>query len=280
MNKNLTIYKANKVVEAGYKLTLNEQRVVLACIGKINSNEPLAVSDKFELSAKDFAVMFGVSEDTAYNQLVEVAKTLYERNVIIEAPDKDSERIETRWISGIRYQKASGKIVLYFAQLMIPYLSEIKNQFTRYDLKNISGMSSIYGIRMYELLMQWHSKGHREVSVEWLKNQFELGNEYERIFDLKKRVIEPAVKDINTHSNLTVLHTYKKTGRNVTHVIFEFKEKTVDRSKKPNKPKKVEAPVIIDNLEHFAALRKRFGDNAAIPVEFEIELKKQGRWSQ
>jgi plasmid replication initiation protein len=41
-------------------------------------------------------------------------------------------------------------MTLYFAQLMIPYLSEIKNQFTRYDLKNISGMSSIYGIRLYQ----------------------------------------------------------------------------------------------------------------------------------
>lgn len=98
VDKKLTVYKANKVVEAGYRLTLNEQRVVLACISMINSNEPLTASDKFELSAKDFAVMFNISEDTAYNQLVEVAKTLYERSVVIEASDKDSERIVTRWI--------------------------------------------------------------------------------------------------------------------------------------------------------------------------------------
>ena len=55
VDKKLTVYKANKVVEAGYRLTLNEQRVVLACISMINSNKPLTASDKFELSAKEFA---------------------------------------------------------------------------------------------------------------------------------------------------------------------------------------------------------------------------------
>jgi plasmid replication initiation protein len=283
VDKKLTVYKANKVVEAGYRLTLNEQRVVLACISMINSNKPLTASDKFELSAKEFAVIFNISEDTAYNQLVEVAKTLYERSVVIEASDKDSERIVTRWISGVRYQKSSGKMTLYFAQLMIPYLSEIKNQFTRYDLKNISGMSSIYGIRLYELLMQWRSSGYRDVSIQWLKSQFELDDEYERIFDLKKRVIEPAVKDINTHSNLTVVHSYKKTGRNVTHVVFEFNEKQpTKQSSTKLKPAAVITPQTSDNnhgalIEEFANSRKRFGDAAVIPEEFVSILKQQGR---
>jgi hypothetical protein len=61
VDKKLTVYKANKVVEAGYRLTLNEQRVVLACISMINSNKPLTASDKFELSAKEFAVIFNIS---------------------------------------------------------------------------------------------------------------------------------------------------------------------------------------------------------------------------
>ena len=54
-HKNLTVCKANKVIEAGYKLSLNEQRVVLACISQVNSVEELFKTDRFELSAKDFA---------------------------------------------------------------------------------------------------------------------------------------------------------------------------------------------------------------------------------
>ena len=55
--KKITVYKANQVIEAGYRLTLNEQRVVLACIAQVNSKEALLTTDKFELSAKDFANM-------------------------------------------------------------------------------------------------------------------------------------------------------------------------------------------------------------------------------
>ena len=61
-HKNLTVCKANKVIEAGYKLSLNEQRVVLACIGQVDSTKKLLATDEFELSAKDFARLFSVSE--------------------------------------------------------------------------------------------------------------------------------------------------------------------------------------------------------------------------
>ena len=66
----------NEIIEAGYKLTLNEQRVVLACIAQVNSAEKLLVTDKFELSAKDFAQLFSISEDRAYSELQSIAKTL------------------------------------------------------------------------------------------------------------------------------------------------------------------------------------------------------------
>jgi hypothetical protein len=73
-HKNLVICKANKIVEAGYKLSLNEQRVVLACIGQVNSTDELLATDEFELSAKDFAQIFSVSNENAYQALIDVTK--------------------------------------------------------------------------------------------------------------------------------------------------------------------------------------------------------------
>ena len=87
MNKtHLTVYKANQVVEASYRLTLNEQRVVLACIAQVNSKEALLKTDEFELSAKDFAELFSVSEKRAYLALVEVAESLFNRYVVVDNP--------------------------------------------------------------------------------------------------------------------------------------------------------------------------------------------------
>ena len=225
---NLMVYKANQVVEASYKLTLNEQRVVLACIAQVHSREALLTTDEFELSAKDFAKFFSVSEDRAYHSLIEVAESLFNRYVVIDNPYLDRpkiKRIKMRWISSIEYLTDEGKIALCFSKKMLPYLSELKGQFTRYELKHVGNMTSIYGIRLYELLMQWRTTQVRVIEVDSLKKQFEIENKYSAIKDFKKYVIDPAIKDINEHSNYDVTWNQKKTGRSVTHLIFEFKEK-------------------------------------------------------
>jgi plasmid replication initiation protein len=241
-HQNLTVYKANQVVEAGYRLSLNEQRVVLACIAQVDSKEALLVTDQFELSAKDFAKIFSVSDDRAYHALIEVAESLFNRYVIIDKPFPDRPRInrlKTRWISTIYYMTDDGKICLTFAKDMLPYLSELKGQFTKYELKHIGNMTSIYGIRLYELLMQWKTTGTRTIEIDWLKKQFEIDEQYAAMKDLKKRVIDPAVKDINTHSNYQVSWEQRKTGRNVTHLTFTFAEK---QPLIPEKPKRVTKP--------------------------------------
>jgi len=138
------------------------------------------------------------------------------------------------------------------------------------------------------LLAQWQSVGKREVEVDWLRKQFEIEDQYRAMCDLKKRVIDPAVKDVNTHSNYQVGWTQRKTGRKVTHLTFEFSEKqTVVPLKKPRaRPKSIKPPTTevnetkIDNLEYFADMRKKYGDAAkgAIPKDIVEKLKKQGRW--
>ena len=285
-NTNLIVYKANQVVEASYRLSLNEQRVVLACIGQVQSKEALLVTDQFELSAKDFANLFSVSDDRAYHALVEVAESLFNRYVVIDNPFPDRpkvKRLKTRWISSIYYLNDDGKITLTFAKDMLPYLSELKGSFTKYELEHVGKMTCIYAIRLYELLMQWKTTGKREIEIDWLKKQFEIEDKYAAMKDFKMYVIDPAVKDINTHSNYQVAWTQRKTGRRVTHLTFTFAEK------QPLKPKKAKSTakakpepeaVKIDNVEYFAEMRKKHGDKIgdAVPQEIVEVLKAQGRW--
>lgn len=226
--RKLTVYKSNKIIEAGYKLSLNEQRLVLSCVSKVASSKPLLASDRFEVSAKEFALQFGISQDKAYQTLKEVSEQLFERYVIIDDPDpldKALKYTKTRWVSSIHYYADIGKVGLVFAPFMIPYLSELRGRFTFYLLENISKMNSIYAIRLYELLMQWKTTGQREVEIAWLKQQFQIEDKYSSIKDFKKYVIEPAIKDINAHSDYQVSWTQRKTGRNVTHLMFTFSEK-------------------------------------------------------
>lgn len=262
-NNNLTVYKHNAVIEAGYKISLNEQRVVLACIGQVDSTKKLLATDEFELSAKEFATMFEVSEKRAYQALVEVTENLFNRYIVIKAPfphKPNIEKLKTRWISSIAYNKTEGKIVLQFAQQILPYLSSLEKCFTKYELKHISKMTSIYGIRLYELIMQWKTTGKREISIEWLKEQFQLDESYDRMFDLKKRVIDPAVDDINKYSNFNLVWEQRKTGRKVTHLVFTFTEKKQELSQEKETQKTLSISATEINDDIFEKLKKLFGE--------------------
>jgi plasmid replication initiation protein len=240
------------------------------CIGKVDSKKSFSALKRFEVTAKEFAQKFEISEDKAYQTLKEISEQLFERYVIIDNPDPNDRSLKytkTRWISAINYHSDAGKVSLQFAPLLIPYLSNLTGNFTFYHLENIGGMNSIYAIRLYELLMQWKITGKREIEIDWLKKQFEIEDGYERMFDFKKYVIDPAVTDINTHSNYQVTWTQRKTGRQVTHLIFEFNEK---QPLIPEKPKRVTKPkekmyfgVPKSEIEKLARIGESYEDAAA-----------------
>jgi len=234
---NFIVTKSNKLIESSYKLSISEQRLVLACIAQIDSKKSLMTQDTFEVSAEEISELANISLQNAYRDLKTVANRLYERSIIIDDFDHESrlDWLKTRWISSIGYRSTEGKIVLTFAPKIIPYLSQLKNQFTQYKLINISKFTSLYSIRLYELLMQWKGAGRREIEISWLKKHFQIENEYSRIGNLKSRVIDPAVNQINEHSDLWVAYGQKKRGRKITHFIFEFGLKKEKLKKKPAK---------------------------------------------
>jgi plasmid replication initiation protein len=238
--KHLVVVKSNKVVEAGYRLSLYEQRILLSCIAQINSKGSLTIEDRFEVSAKEIVELSGViSLDRVYSILKEAVDKLSLRKVIICDPDPNNPKEKTRsisWISSVGYMPNEGKVLLRFGFDMIPYLTILTKEFTQYKLENVTKFKSTYSIRLYELLMQWISTGKREVEIAWLKKQLQVEESYPQMCDFKKRVIDVAIKEINDHSDIHVNKPdQRKAGRVITHFIFTFGFKPPKASKTPSK---------------------------------------------
>ncbi len=229
------VVKANKLIEASYYLTLNEQRFILLAITKVRRDSTLYAHDEFVISAEDWVSTFQVEPKNAYRDLQAISRQLFERYITIESVRGNP--LITRWISSIEYLAKDGKLVITFAQKILPFLTLLEKEFTKYRLEFVSKMTSIYAVRLYELLVQWNSKGSREVEIEWLKKTFQITETYAEIRNLKARVLEPAIAQINTHSDLTVSYTQRKTGRVVTHFTFVFSPKTAVEPKPRAKKK-------------------------------------------
>jgi len=283
--KNVTVVKSNRIIEASYKLTLIEQKTLLAAISQIDSREPLDPLQGFEISADDLITLTENETKNEYRDLKAAAEQLLNRIVTIHNPFPNEKRVtvlKTHWLSSVVYIPAEGKVRLYFSPQIVPYISQLTSEFTQYQLKAIGKMSSIYAIRLFELIMQWKNIGKHEIELEWLRQRFELGDKYPSIKDFKIRVLDPAVKDINTHSNFTVTWDQRKTGRRVTHLIFTFSEKTPTTPEKPKRAVKVKEKMICGVAESEIKAKARPGESwegaaARIAKENEKEAKKAAK---
>ncbi|MBP8111195.1 MAG: replication initiation protein [Agitococcus sp.] len=270
-NDKQLVVKANKLIEASYYLTLNEQRLILLAITKVRRDSALYTHDEFVISAEDWISIFQVEPKNAYRDLQAISRQLFERYITIESTRGNP--LVTRWISSIEYLAKDGKLVITFAQNILPFLTVLEKEFTKYRLEFVSKMTSIYAVRLYELLVQWNSTGTREIELDWLKKTFQITETYAEIRNFKARVIEPAITQINSHSDLTVSYTQRKTGRLVTHFTFVFSPKAAvepkPRAKKKSPPKETLHGLLKADIERLA----RAGESYEQAAE---RIKKQG----
>ena len=222
------VAKSNDLIEARYRLSLNEQRLILLLISIIQPDDD--DFHDYELRATEFANMFGIECDKDINSRVEeAAKNLVGKRLDLSIGD---EMEYVAWFSKAKYTKGKGVIIIRFDASLKPYLLHLKSHFTQYKLHSIVKFKSSYSIRLYELLKSYEYLGngesfYREISVLELKNYFCVeSGEYEKFSHLKSRMIDPSVKEINLHSDMFVSSVeYIKEGRAVNKIKFTVEPK-------------------------------------------------------
>ncbi|EEU9561217.1 MULTISPECIES: replication initiation protein [Proteus] len=219
---NLVAYKSNALIEASYKLTLQEQRILLMCIGKLN---PLAENpDKtFQLTANEFYLAFpDMGRKHAERHLKDAVDRLWDRTILISWK---SNKEEIRWIQRkAKYFDGEGKLEISFSDYIMPYLTQLTQQFTAIAVKNVSALKRTYSIRIYELLMQFKKTGDRLITVDDFRSMLGLEDKYSEFRALNQLVLKPAVKELNEKSDLIVSVDTVKNGRAVVALHFHFKE--------------------------------------------------------
>ncbi len=232
---NPLVVKANALIEAQYRLTVLEQRILLACISQLKRDELITHEVMYSVSAADIAGRSGMSEGSAYRDLAEAARRLKRREVwAYDLPNgggRLKKPLQMAWVQTVAYAEKEGRVELRFNQDVLPYLNLLTREFTQYALSDVAGMSSAYAIRLYELLVQWGQKGCRTIEIEWLREALQMGGKYPLYADFRKWVVEPSIQQINAHSPLKVAAWEPvKTGRKVTHLTIHFRPK-VSRKK-------------------------------------------------
>ncbi len=229
----LMVVKSNGLVEANYTLTVNEQRILLSCIAKISKDDIVTDDVFYTVDVKEIASSVGAPPNTLYRELKAAALRLKHRDVYIQCEPNSAQPLpKTRvgsWVQAIEYSDGDGTISIQYSKNILPYINQITSHFTQYKLSEAMKLKTQYGFRLFELLMQWNSVGKREFDIASFKSLLRIKEgEYTQLYNLKQRVLLPAIKDINSNSNLSVKWEQRKRGRTVTHLLFTWHQDKIE----------------------------------------------------
>ena len=242
--KTELIVKDNALINASYNLDLVEQRLILLAIlearesGKgINANDPLTVH------AESYINQFGVHRNTAYQALKDACDDLFARQFSYQSLSEKGNVInhKSRWVSEVAYIDNEAVVRLIFAPAIVPLITRLEEQFTKYEIQQISNLTSAYAVRLYEILIAWRSTGKTPLITmyDFRQKIGVLETEYKRMYDFKKYVLDIALKQVNEHTDIIVKVEQHKTGRSITGFSFSFKQKksathSVESKRDPN----------------------------------------------
>jgi plasmid replication initiation protein len=247
--KNSLVVKDNALINASYNLELTEQRLImLAIINARESGQGITADSKLEIHASDYAKLFNVSIDASYKALREAVNNLFNRQFSYTAEYKRTGKIgvvRSRWVSRIFYVDDLALLEITFAPDVVPLVTRLEEHFTSYQAKQVAHLTSKYATRLYELLIAWREIG-KVPQIEISEFRTRLGlldNEYTAMSDFKKRVLEPSIKQINEHTDITATYEQHKKGRLISGFSFKIKqkqqakiEKPIDLKRDPNTP--------------------------------------------
>ena len=223
-SRDYFVVKDNQLItKSRYSLSLQQQKILLYFISRIKPTDE--EGSMYEIEIKDFIKVCGYyDENGAYYPLIKKdVKELADTSSWIEI--EKGKEILFRWIDRAEINKQKGLIRVSFHSSVAPYLFELRQRYTQYSLYDVLCLHHKYSIRLYEYLASMKYRGEFEISIEELKKRIDA-EKYTKFSHFKDRVLEPAIYDIDTFTDIYTEYAYKKTGRSFTHIIFRIREKT------------------------------------------------------
>jgi plasmid replication initiation protein len=225
---------SNALTRAGQGLSLSEKRIVMLAVSKLDSMKILRPGDvlaSVKITAAEYAETYGLdpSSGVAYEALQDAAKALYNRSITFFEPAHKRGgralkpiRTDMRWVGRCQYHEGEGWVQLAWWPELVPSLVGLRKQFTTYQLQQASALRSVYSWRLLELLTRFKSTGKAEYTIEDFKASMDAPASLSDFGQVKRRIIDPAVKELTQKDGWLIQWEPIKAGRKVKSLRFTF----------------------------------------------------------
>jgi plasmid replication initiation protein len=221
MDRELEIRQHNALTNARYDYTELQLDVLFFLISKLRKEQKSPV---YELSIRDLSALTGKRYDYPY--LRKATADMGSRMFEVE-----TERgYQQMWMfQHVLYVTGQGIIEIKLSEAVLPFLFGLKDNFTSYGLAAALRLGSKYAKRIYQLCSQWKDLGEtKKYDLQDFKKRLglldEKGHEkMKQVGELRSYVLDPAVKQINEHTELHISYTLEKVGRAFKNIVFTVK---------------------------------------------------------
>ncbi|KAF0342966.1 RepB family plasmid replication initiator protein [Pediococcus acidilactici] len=202
------------------------------------------------LSKKELFAFFDVSSASKHTRFKEAIELMQKQAFfqIKEVKYKGYEVTSIVPIPTVKWNSYNDDVMIQFNQFIMPYLIDLKAEFTQYKISELKELNSKYSIILYRWLsMQYNQYEHYSVkggrradqvesyrnpsiTVKELRLMTDTVNEYPRFDNFERRVLKIALKEINAHTSFNVTYEKVKKGRSIDSIVFHITKKPVARN--------------------------------------------------
>ncbi len=221
------VVQDNKLIESPRFFTLQEQRLFLILLSKINPKAKEWESVTLRLTTKEFALITGADADSAIRDMKIVTEKFMSRVEKIKNMDERSTTY-LHMVSRAKYWEGKGYADFEIAPEMATYLIGLRNSFTSYRLNAVVRLSSIYAIRIYEIMKRYEGIKSKYFELDELRKILAIEDGQHKLFsDLRLDVLEIAQREINAKTDIKIDYEYEKDSRKYVGVTISVKSQKI-----------------------------------------------------
>lgn len=225
-NKRI-LMKHNDIVNGKYEITVNSNRVFTYLLYEFQKD-----LDKSrltcEISRENLASLVNGNVDKTVKGLTTILMNLRKKDLFLmdELQDGSIDFIAGGFIDNATYNNKTDKFTIVadarIHKLLHRYLED---GYTPINLEIWLSLKNRYSQRLYDLLRAWTgTKTTVSYSIERLRELMLLENKYKQYPDFRKRVIIPAIEELNSTGYFEISYEENKKGRNIDSIDFIVKD--------------------------------------------------------
>lgn len=238
------VVEHNSLITSIAKMDKTPLKMFELAVSYINTEEPPKDNIVY-LSKRDLFAFFKVSDNDKHSRFKEAIEKM-QKQAFFQIKEEAGKGFKFKSIVPIPYVEWTDyhdEVKIEFHREIMPYLINLKKNFTQHALSDLAELNSKYSIILYRWLSMnynqyehYSAKGGRRaeqvesyrnpsISIKELRIMTDTVNDYERFQSLETWILKKPLEEINAHTSFNVTYDKIKKGRSIDSIVFHIEKK-------------------------------------------------------